>query len=54
VTQPTRVEEPEEVLEEGEEAEGAELAEGEQPEGATESPAEPDAAAAGGEGTVPG
>ena len=53
VTQPTRVEEPEEVLEEGEEAaEG--LAEGEQPEGATESPAEPDAAAAGGEGTVPG
>jgi large subunit ribosomal protein L25 len=54
VTQPTRVEEPEEVLEEGEEAATAELAEGEQPESATESPAEPDAAAAGGEGTVPG
>jgi large subunit ribosomal protein L25 len=53
VTQPTRVEEPEEVLEEGEEAvEG--LAEGEQPEGATESPGEPGAAAAGGEGTVSG
>jgi large subunit ribosomal protein L25 len=54
VTQPTRVEEPEETLEEGEEAATAELAEGEQPESATESPAEPDAAAAGGEGTVEG
>jgi large subunit ribosomal protein L25 len=54
VTQPTRVEEPEETLEEGEEAASAELAEGEQPESATESPAEPDAAAAGGEGTVEG
>jgi large subunit ribosomal protein L25 len=43
VTQPTRVEEPEETL-----------AEGEQPESASESPAEPDAAAAGGEGTTEG
>jgi large subunit ribosomal protein L25 len=54
VTQPTRVEEPEEMLEEGEAAATAGLAEGEQPESATESPAEPDAAAAGGEGTVEG
>jgi large subunit ribosomal protein L25 len=52
VTQPTRVEEPEAVLAEGEEAEG--VSEGEQPESATESAAEPDAAAAGGEGTVEG
>jgi large subunit ribosomal protein L25 len=50
VTLPTRIEEPEEVLEEGEEpAEG--VAEGEQPESAGESPAEPDAAGAGGEST---
>jgi large subunit ribosomal protein L25 len=54
VTQPTRVEEPEETLEEGEAAAGAGLTEGEQPESATESPAEPDAAAAGGEGTAGG
>lgn len=54
VTQPTRVEEPEETLAEGEEPATAGLSEGEQPQSATESPAEPDAAAAGGEGTVPG
>jgi large subunit ribosomal protein L25 len=53
VTQPTRVEEPEEALEEGEEAVTEGLAEGEQPEGATESPGEPGAAAAG-EGTASG
>jgi large subunit ribosomal protein L25 len=55
VTQPTRVEEPEpeEELVEGEEAaEG--VPEGEAPESATESPAEPGAAAAGGEGTTEG
>jgi large subunit ribosomal protein L25 len=51
VTTPTRPEEPEELLE-GAEAEGAE---GEQaPEGGSEAPADPDAPAAGGEGTVPG
>jgi large subunit ribosomal protein L25 len=54
VAQPTRVEEPEETLEEGEPSATAGLAQGEKPESATESPAEPDAAAAGGEGTVPG
>jgi large subunit ribosomal protein L25 len=54
VAHPTRVEEPEEVLEEGEEAATEGMAEGEQPEKASESPAQPDAAAAGGEGTVPG
>jgi large subunit ribosomal protein L25 len=54
VTQPTRVEEPEEALEEGEAAATAGLGEGEQPESATASPAEPDAAAAGGEGTAEG
>jgi large subunit ribosomal protein L25 len=49
---PTRVEEPEEVLEEGEEAE---VPEGEQaPEGAAEAPLEPDADAAGSPGTVEG
>jgi large subunit ribosomal protein L25 len=54
VTQPTRVEEPEEVTEEGEEgAEG--VPEGEQaPEGGAESPAEPGADAAGDQGTVEG
>jgi large subunit ribosomal protein L25 len=54
VTQPTRVEEPEETLAEGEAGAAEGLAAGEQPESASESPAEPDAAAAGGEGTVPG
>jgi large subunit ribosomal protein L25 len=52
VAQPTRVEEPEEVLEEGEAPEGA--AEAERPEGGAESAGEPGAAAAGGEGTVSG
>jgi len=45
VAQPTRVEEPTEVLEEGEEPAGGEP---------TEGAAEPDADAAGGEGTAPG
>ena len=54
VTQPTRVEEPEEVLEEGEVPVTEGMAEGEQPEKASESPGEPGAAAAGGEGTVEG
>ena len=52
VTQPTRVEEPEEMLEEGEEP--ATAPEGGEPESATDAPGEPDAAAAGGEGTVAG
>jgi large subunit ribosomal protein L25 len=53
VTQPTRVEEPEEVLEEGEEVAG--VPEGEQaPEGGAEAPLEPDAGAAGSPGTVRG
>ena len=53
VSQPTRVEEPEEVLEEGEEAEG--VPEGEQaPEGGAEAPLEPQADAAGEPGTTPG
>jgi large subunit ribosomal protein L25 len=51
VTAPTVFEEPEEVLEEGEE--GVELPEGEEaPEGAAEAPAEPGADAAGEPGTV--
>jgi large subunit ribosomal protein L25 len=54
LTLPTRVEEPEETLAEGEAAATEGLSEGGQPESATESPAEPDAAAAGGEGTVEG
>ena len=54
VTQPTRVEVPEAMLEEGEEQATGAAAEGEKPEKATESATEPDAAAAGGEGTVPG
>ena len=54
VTMPTRVVEPEEMLEAAE-AEGVEAPPAEQaPEGGSEAPAEPDAAAAGGEGTVPG
>ena len=53
VTLPTRVEEPEEVLEEGEEVEG--VPEGEQaPEGGAEAPLEPGADAAGDAGTTPG
>src|SRR2546421_1643321 len=51
VTMPTRVEEPEVEVEEGEEVEGA--VEGEEaPEGAAEAPAEPGADAAGSPGTV--
>jgi large subunit ribosomal protein L25 len=54
VTAPTRVVEPEEVLE-GEEAEAVEgVAEGEAPEGASEAPAEPGADAAGTQGTTEG
>jgi large subunit ribosomal protein L25 len=53
VSLPTRVEEPEEVLEEGEEAEGAPSGE-EAPEGAAEAPLEPGADAAGDPGTTPG
>ncbi|HEY1369868.1 MAG TPA: 50S ribosomal protein L25 [Gaiellaceae bacterium] len=53
VTLPTRVVEPEEPVEEAEE--GAEAAEGEEaPEGAAEASAEPEAPAAGGEGTTEG
>jgi large subunit ribosomal protein L25 len=52
VTVPTRVEEPEEALEEGEE--GAEVPAEERAEGAAEAPAEPDADAAGDPGTVEG
>jgi large subunit ribosomal protein L25 len=52
VTVPTREVEPEEVLEEGEEGE---VPEGEEaPEGAADSPAQPDADAAGSPGTVEG
>src|ERR687886_243504 len=52
VTMPTRVVEPEEMLAAEEEA-AAPPAE-EAPEGGSEAPAEPEARAAGGEGTVPG
>jgi large subunit ribosomal protein L25 len=53
VSAPTVIEEPEEVLEEGEEGEA--VAEGEQaPEGGAEGPAEPEADAAGSPGTTPG
>ena len=53
VTQPTRVEEPEEMLEEGEEVAG--VPEGEQaPEGGAESPLEPGGDAAGSPDTTPG
>jgi large subunit ribosomal protein L25 len=52
VTAPTRVVEPEEALPEG--VEGEEVPEGEQPEGAAEPPAEPEADAAGAQGTVEG
>jgi large subunit ribosomal protein L25 len=54
VTQPTREEVPEETLDEGEQQATAGLTEGELPESASEAPADPDAAAAGGEGTVEG
>jgi large subunit ribosomal protein L25 len=49
VTMPTRVVEPEEMLEEGEEGEEAGA-----PEGGAEAPAEPEAQAAGGEGATEG
>ncbi len=55
VTMPTRVEEPEEVVEEGEELPEGMVEEGEEaPEGATEAPAEPGADAAGEPGTAEG
>jgi large subunit ribosomal protein L25 len=58
VTMPTRVEEPEEVLAEGEEGALEGVPEEERPEGAAEGAIEPDADAASGEsgepGTVPG
>jgi large subunit ribosomal protein L25 len=54
VAQPTRVEVPDELLDEGEEQATGTMAQGEKPEKASESRADPDAAAAGGEGTVPG
>ncbi len=52
VTQPTRVEEPEETLDD---EEGVGVPTGDEaPEGGADAPLEPDADAAGGEGTVPG
>jgi large subunit ribosomal protein L25 len=52
---PTKVEEPEEVVSEEELLEGEELPEGEEaPEGAAEGPAEPEADAAGEQGTTEG
>jgi large subunit ribosomal protein L25 len=54
VTVPTKVEEPEEVVEEGEELPEGEVPPEEQPEGAAEAPAEPEAAAAGEPGTTEG
>ncbi|HZT45751.1 MAG TPA: 50S ribosomal protein L25 [Gaiellaceae bacterium] len=55
VTMPTRVEEPEEAVEEGEELPEGMVAEGEEaPEGAAEAPAEPEADAAGEPGTAEG
>ncbi len=54
VTMPTRVEEPEEVVEEGEEAELEGVPEEERPEGAAEGEAEPAADAATGESGEPG
>ena len=55
VTLPTRVEEPEPEVEEGEELPEGEVPEGEEaPEGAAEAPTEPDADAAGEQGTTEG
>ena len=54
VTAPTREIEPEETLEEGEAAALAEGEEGETPEGGADAPAEPEADAAGDQGTVEG
>ena len=54
VTMPTRVEEPEEAVAEGEEGELEGVAEGERPEGAAEGEAAPDAEAGSGESGEPG
>jgi large subunit ribosomal protein L25 len=54
VTLPTRVEEPEEMLEEGEEGELEGVAAEEMPEGAADGEASPDADAPGEPGTTPG
>jgi large subunit ribosomal protein L25 len=54
VTAPTREVEPEETLEEGEAEALAEGEEGETPEGGADAPAEPEADAAGDQGTVEG
>jgi large subunit ribosomal protein L25 len=54
VTPPTRVEEPEEVVEAEEELLEGEVPPEERPEGATEQPGEPEADAAGSHGTTPG
>jgi large subunit ribosomal protein L25 len=54
VGMPTRVEEPEEVAEEGEELPEGEVPEGEEPEGAAEADGEPSADAASGEQGEPG
>ena len=54
VGMPTRVEEPEEAVTDEELAEGEGVPSEEQPEGAAEGPADPDADAAGGQGPVEG
>ena len=54
VTQPTRVEEPEEMVEAEEELPEGEVPPEERPEGAAEQPGEPEADAAGTPGTTPG
>ena len=54
VTMPTRVEEPEEAVEGEELEEGVEVPEGEQPEGAADAAAEPEADAAGDQDTAEG
>ena len=55
VTMPTRVVEPEEMLEGAEAEDGVEMPpSAEAPQGGSEAPAEPDADAAGSQGTVPG
>jgi large subunit ribosomal protein L25 len=54
VTMPTRVEEPEEALEEGEELPEGEVPEGEQPEGAAEGEAQPAESGEGDSGTAEG
>ena len=54
VTQPTRVEEPEEMVEGEEELPEGEVPPEERPEGAADQPGEPEADAAGSPGTTPG